>query len=298
MENRFEHNPPEERQDWGAYVSPPSYTGQPNSYADARQQQLCARVQEMLPSLLENDGEIRPEMAASIYAHLAVCIQCAQDFAEMQRIVSMVEALAPPEMPIDFSVVIMQRIQVEFGPARSDIPIRPLRAVSSDVSGEAAVKAGSENRQETPPQATAHTINTAVHTEEKQVASSELELKQTATTQTTLSLWQRLTGVGVLLAVVGFFLLTSWGREALGVNAMEAMNWLGGIGKAVRDIPLLGSIVALVGSVLTQVGDTLAQTYRTLGATTPLGLTIDLGICAVGYYILVARRQRQQLQGF
>jgi hypothetical protein len=297
MENRFEHNPPEERQDWGAYVSPPSYTGQPNSYADARQQQLCARVQEMLPSLLENDGEIRPEMAASIYAHLAVCLQCAQDFAEMQRIVSMVEALAPPEMPLDFSVVIMQRIQVEFGPTRSDIPIRPLRAVSSDVSGEAAVNAGSERSQATP-QATVQTIHTTVNTEQKQVASSELETQQIGVTQTALSLWQRLTGVGVLLAVVGFFLLTSWGREALGVNAMEAMNWLGGIGKAVQDVPLFGSIVALVGSVLSQVGGTLAQTYRTLGATTTLGLTIDLAICAVGYYLLVARRQRHQLQGF
>lgn len=295
MENRFENNPPEERQDWGAYVSPPSYMGPPNNYAaDTRQKQLCARVQEMLPSLLENDGEIRPEMASSIYAHLAVCVLCARDFAEMQRVVSMVEALAPPEMPMDFSLVIMQRIQREFGPARSDVPIRPLRAASSTVSGEAAATAGNERKQETPPQTTAQTV----HQTETRAVASELKAQQTNLTQTATSLWQRLTGVGVLLAVVSFFLITNWGREALGVNGLAAAEWLSQLGKAVQDLPLLGSIVAVIGTVLGQVADILQETYQSQGAMTTLGLTIDFALCAAGYYMLVVRRERQQLQGY
>jgi hypothetical protein len=293
MENRFEHNPPEERQDWGAYVSPPSYTGPPNSYADARQSQLCARVQEMLPSLLENDGEIRPEMASSIYAHLAVCVLCARDFAEMQRVVSMVEAIAPPEMPMDFSVVIMQRIQLEFGPVRSDVPIRPLRAASSAASGEAA-PLGNEQKQEAASLTTAHTVQ---QTETRAVAS-ELETKQTSVMQTATSLWQRLPGVGVLLAVVGFFLITNWGREALGVNAIAASQWLSQLGEVAQEMPLLGSIVALIGTVLAKVSDTLQETYRSQGAMNTLGLTLDFAICAVGYYALMARRERQQLRGY
>src|SRR5258708_1114651 len=64
MENRFEHSQPEE-QGWGAYVTPPRYTGPEHTEPSVRRTQtgLCARVVEMLPALLENDGDIRPEMA-------------------------------------------------------------------------------------------------------------------------------------------------------------------------------------------------------------------------------------------
>src|SRR5438067_387098 len=101
MENRFEHTPPEEQQGWGAYATPPPYPDQQNSYHSELPQgmNLCARVRDMLPSLLENDGEIRPEMAAALYGHLAVCPGCAREFEEMQRVVAVLEALPPAEMP-------------------------------------------------------------------------------------------------------------------------------------------------------------------------------------------------------
>ena len=62
MENRFDHTSPEEQQGWGAYATPPPVPGQLNSPRSlAGQASLCARVREMLPALLENDGEIRPD---------------------------------------------------------------------------------------------------------------------------------------------------------------------------------------------------------------------------------------------
>ena len=64
MENRFENNPPEERQDWGAYLKPPSYSGPPNSNAlDAHVQNLCARVQEMRSRVVEAEAQIPMAMA-------------------------------------------------------------------------------------------------------------------------------------------------------------------------------------------------------------------------------------------
>jgi hypothetical protein len=294
MENRFEHEPPEERQDWGAYVQPPAYPGQSNNKAmDAHLQNLCARVQEMLPHLLENDGEIRPEVASMVYAHIAVCLRCAQDFAEMQRVIAMVEALAPPEMPMDFSAIIMQRIQTEFSPARSDIPIRPLRAASSVASGEAAVNNDVVQQQETP-----QTTVRIVSNEVSQTLSSKLDQKQTSLTKTASQLWQRITGFGLLVAVLGFFLLSDWGRQALGLNMEAATSLFGQIGAAVNGVPLIGAIVELVGRVLTQVSGILHETYRTLGATTTLGLALDLGICAIGYYFIVARKNHRQIRGY
>jgi hypothetical protein len=306
MENRFENNPPEERQDWGAYLKPPSYSGPPNSNAlDAHVQNLCARVQEMLPYLLENDGDIRPEVASSIYAHLAVCLSCAKDFAEMQRIVAMVEAVAPPEMPLDFSAIIMQRIEIEFSPARSDVPIRPLRAASSDGSGEAAASKVTEPTAAAPQAVTETPVvrivsNTTMQTAVtgQNLTQTGLDLKQQSMTVSLGALWQRLTGIGLMIAVVSFFLLSDWGRQIVGVNTETASSLLGQAGDAMQGVPLIGAIVGLVATALANVAGTLQETYRTMGATTTLGLALDLGILTVGYYFLVARKPRHQIKTY
>lgn len=296
MENRFEHEPPEERQDWGAYVQPPPYPGKSNNNAmDAHMQNLCARVQEMLPHLLENDGEIRPEVASMVYAHVAVCLRCAQDFEEMQRVIAMVEAIAPPEMPMDFSVIIMQRIQTEFSPARSDIPIRPLRAASSDLSGEAAVSNDVVHQPETQ-----QTTVRIVSSETTRTLASGLDhhQNQTRLTQTASQLWQRVMGFALMVAVLGFFLLSDWGRQALGLNLETASSLFSQIGAAVNGVPIVGAIVELAGRVLSQVSGILHETYSTLGATTTLGLALDLGICAMGYYFIAARKNHRQIRGY
>lgn len=211
----------------------------------------------------------------------------------MQRVIAMVEALAPPEMPMDFSVIIMQRIQTDFNPAKSDIPIRPLRAASSDVSGEAAVNSDTARNQETQQSVVRMVSNQTKHNVE-----TTLNQKQSTLTNTVSSLWQRLTGFGLLVAVLGFFLLSDWGRQAVGVNVETASSLLSQIGAAVSGVPLIGGIVEMVSRVLIQASGTIHETYRTLGATTSLGLALDLGICATGYYFLVARKNRHQMHGF
>src|ERR1043165_2965068 len=99
MENRFEQTPPEEQQGRGAYATPPPVSGAQNIPADITPQylrhsvtpqlpqdvSLCQRVQEKLPYLLENDGEITPHLAKALYGHLAVCPNCSREFDESQR---------------------------------------------------------------------------------------------------------------------------------------------------------------------------------------------------------------------
>jgi hypothetical protein len=125
-----------------------------------------------------------------------------------------------------------------------------------------------------------------------------LDLKQNQVTQTLGALWQRLTGVGLMIGVISFFLLSDWGRQIVGVNTETASALLGQAGDAMRGVPLIGAIVELVAAALAHVAGTLQETYRTMGATTTLGLALDLGILAVGYYFLVARRQRHQIRTY
>src|SRR5438552_1551000 len=129
MENRSEHIPPE--QGWGAYATPPTYPSHsayqrpdpPGAEAQLNQEStlppqanLCAWVREKLEPLLENDDEIRPEMATALYGHLAVCQGCAQAFEQIQKVVAMLEALPPLELPMDYAPLILRRIQAGTGP--------------------------------------------------------------------------------------------------------------------------------------------------------------------------------------
>ena len=147
MENRFEQMP--EEQGWKAPLPPrPTYTDNApsvsgtqsapeaghtlyNGYSvhavpqDTLRDNLCFWVREKLSDMLDNDGTVRPEQAAGIYAHLAICRACSQEYEEMQQLVSLVESLPPAELPCDYSLLIMQRIEIQ----NSSVPHRHLHTV-------------------------------------------------------------------------------------------------------------------------------------------------------------------------
>src|SRR5579872_4521143 len=142
MENRFEHLPPEENQGWGAYATPPTPPGQQHNQQASQPSSsaLCARVRDSLPYLLENDGEISPQMATALYGHLSVCAGCAREFDEMQQVVHLVETLGQAELPMDFSVRIMRHIQsgqTSAEAALKDAAARPFAVITSASSTDA-----------------------------------------------------------------------------------------------------------------------------------------------------------------
>jgi hypothetical protein len=249
---------------------------------------LCLSVRERLPSLLEGEGDIRPEMAASIYAHLAVCPGCAREFDEMQRVVALLDALPPAEIPMDFSGIIMDRIQTEMGPAQSS---HPTYAVSP-LSGEAAIE-GDVTNSAPVPQVIQSAIVKETRTKATQ-ATAQVGLEQQIGLHTGTRLWERLTLGGMLAAFVAFVLSTAWGREMLGVNLDTASVWLEQIGDTLRRVPVLSWIAALILSTLAQAGSLIQETYRNFGSNAARGLALDAALLAAAYYYLVVRRQRGQ----
>jgi hypothetical protein len=126
MENRSEHSPPEQ-QTWNKKYFTPQAPGRPAQTEVVSQDAvivpdatantaLCARVREQLQSLLENDGSVRPETAAALYGHVAVCADCARELDAMQRVIHMLEAMPLADLPADYSRLIMRRIQTGQAP--------------------------------------------------------------------------------------------------------------------------------------------------------------------------------------
>ncbi len=281
MENRFEHNPPEERPDWGKYASPPPVFGnnrEESQHIDPLQRNLCVRVREMLPHLLENDGTIRPEMATAVYGHLSLCSHCALEFDEMQRVVAMVEALAPPELTQDFAPLIMLRIQENMAPLHESVPTRPFLPASSRSAEETALI-------NTQRQATVQVTRGVQHTTHQTTMTGSLLESATLT-------GQRLLASVVLMTVLVVFLSTAWGREALGVSLETAGQWIGQIVGGLKQTPVIGILSETIYGTLSGMSETLAASYRTLGANAVRGLAIDAALCAAGYYFLVARKQQ------
>jgi hypothetical protein len=273
MENRFENSPPEE-QNWGAYATPPTYR--------SRQTGLCADVCRMLPDLLENDGSVRPEMATAIYAHLAVCPDCAREFDQMQRVIARVEALPPAEMPLDYSGLIMQRIQAQTQETQQKrAVVRQVRTVTAPADQTATAS---------KPVATV-TVTPSV--------ASQTRSHQTAATvtQTGAQLWQRLTLGAMLSGILAFFLNSAWGRQMLGVNVATAGAWLEQVGEAISRVPILGGIAGLIFSALTQASGVLSETYHALGAVAARGLALDIAMGGLAYWFVLTRRQREQRLG-
>lgn len=298
MENRFEKTSAEEQQGWGAYIKPPSYgarsgdvnagtrAGQPPATPPRSQRPaepavaLCTRVRDILPRLLENDGDIRPEMTGQFYAHLATCPGCAREFDEMQQVVKMVESLQPADMPMDFSGIIMRRIRLEYADTRGGPIVRPTQAASSPVGGEAAVEEDRPAVLQAAELAPMHAATLA--------GASVSRLDQIGHVSVLQS--TRVSAAAVTCGMLAFFLSFGWGRAMLSANVATSETWLAQVAAAVRRVPLLGWIVTLLVSVLAQVQGLLEETYRTLGAAAAQGLAIDAALCALAYYMLVARK--------
>ena len=280
MENRFEHNQPEE-QGWGAYVTPPRYSAQESPPQTPLKGGLCTRVMELLPALLENDGDIRPEMAAAVYGHLSSCPACAHEFDEMQRTVRMLESLGQAEMPMDFSALIMEKIQTE-GPLLMDCAAQvPTGAVSSRASEEAATAV-------VRSRGSASTRTTTTST----IGNSRLQ------STTEIAMWERFTLAGILSAMLAVFLSTEWGRNMIGANLQAASAWLEQVKMALERVPVLGTFVAYIAAALSQVIGLVQETYNTLGYKAAIGVALDASLCGAAYYFLMARHRRSQNSGY
>ncbi|HZT41388.1 MAG TPA: hypothetical protein VFA07_04335 [Chthonomonadaceae bacterium] len=299
MENRhLENTPPEEQPGWGAYATPPpnplgtagnALSGGPNK---AEQMSLCDRVRDLLPALLENDGDIRPEMAATLYGHLSACPGCAQEFNEMQRVVALLESLGPAPMPADYSDLILRRIRTEIGPLTERAgPFQspsvagngqqPLpSAAASSVFGEAAATAPTETER-----AVAAALSPSGLREEGLVTLPNLRL------------WERLTLTGIFSALMAFLLSTAWGREMLGSSLESIQAWFGQIGEVLRRVPVVNWLAAAVFAALAQAGDLLEETYRSLGGTETMHLGMEIAILATIGCFLVARKRYGRMRG-
>ncbi len=274
MENKYENNP-EERQEWGAYATPPP-TFHLNSDKQEVQQNspatLCVRVQEMLPSLVDNDGTIRPEMAAALFAHLAVCPTCAKEFEEMQRTVAVLNTLALQPLPMDFSGVIMHRIELEMGGLYAKQAPPATSPISQVQTGESY--------------ATEHITDFAT------VSQLQHTTVETSVTQSTLTAWQRVVALGAFFATLLVFLSSGWGRATLGASLQTARGWLRQIAQATEEIPLLGWVTGQAFSVISQSLHLLEETYRTLGASAMKGLFVDV-VVATTVIVFVNGRKSQ-----
>jgi hypothetical protein len=305
MENRSEHIPPE--QGWGAYATPPSYPSHSvyrsadSPTADAMsgsentlpaQNSWCFHVREKLQPLLENDEEIRPELATALYGHLATCTGCSQEFEQIQKIVALLEAIPPLEIPTDYSRLIMRRIQAGDRVMDDAVNAFPTFATSSATSGEVAVGGKTET-----------TISKRALTEQRGITPTHSVTHQQTTSQTILQtgvqtgirLWQRMMMAVILSTMALFCLTTSWGRQMLGANVETSRVWLGQLGDMLSRVPLLGWLASFVFAALSDMGEILETTFRELGSLATRGLAIDVALFAAACFFLAARRQRSQL---
>jgi hypothetical protein len=307
MENRFDHNQPEE-QGWGGYVTPPAMPGSQRYLSGSLplETALCQRVREMLPHLLENDGEVRPEMARQVYGHLSVCTGCSGEFDEMQQVIQLMEKMPPAEMPQDFSQIIMQRILSPDGPLPQRPPLRVPMNLADPQSAVTTVRTLDASTRPTRAALGQPQFNDAL-TPVK--VTSSFSATQRLTTQNVsksvgvqtqgsiLSTFQRLTAASVLTAVMAFLMTTAWGRNALSSDVDALRAWMNQMGDALNRVPLFGRLTAYMFAAMTQMSDSVSETYRTLGATAAKGLTIDIALCACACFFLAVRRQRSQRIG-
>ncbi len=302
MENRFEQNQPEE-QGWGKYVTPPGLPGRHTGFSAPQSSDLglCLRVREMLPHLLENDGEIRPEMARQVYGHLSVCPGCAGEFDEMQRVIQLMDKLPPAEMPQDFSQIIMQRILAPDGPIPQRPPLRTGMNLAYPTNAVAAVRIQDASTRPTRTALGQPQFNNALSPVKVTPSLTALQRSVSTTvsqsigiqeSKTVLTTFQRLTAASVLTAVMAFLLTTPWGRNALSTDLDSMRQWMEQIGDALHRVPLFGRLTTYLFAAMTQMNDSVSETYRTLGATAAKGLTLDIALCACACFFLAVRKQR------
>ena len=289
MENKFEHNEPEP-QNWKKYlqsVNPPQPVQQPQQQ-NVSQDALCAWVCEQLSYLLDNDGSVRPEQAAGIHGHLALCRHCAQEWEEMQNVVALVENLPPVALPRDFSGLVMQRIELQNAPFAQ-------HAVSPQTTGktDAHTQAVASIRVKVAAEQTVEQKTLALHTQEA------LSTTQTQQTQTRSQLMQRVSAGSVFSGLLAYCLSTAWGRQmlgAMGANVTIVSAWLGQTTDVLRSVPVVTWIFGLIFSALAQANAMLSHTYHAMGAMAAIGLGMDVAVCAFAYMYLNNRRRSIQIQ--
>ncbi len=133
MENRFENTPPEEKQGWGAYATPPPYPGKKSTPEQANNlpvlphdATMCDRVREKLPFLMENsDGEIAADTSRALYGHLSVCETCSREFDDHHRMASYLDAIPQMQLPMDFTGAIQRRIQLQAMSPQGEAVVSP-----------------------------------------------------------------------------------------------------------------------------------------------------------------------------
>jgi len=321
MENRFEQMP--EEQGWRAPLPPrPSYpdkapplSGTQNSEVprtsqsgymgthDTLRDNLCAWVRERMSDLLDNDGTVRPEQAAGIYAHMAICRACSQEFEEMQHLVSLVESLPPAELPCDFSPLIMQRIEFQsvvlpqrnLNTALSDLPNHS--KLSNDVTAPttAAVRATVQSpvvASERQVVATTQTVQTS-HVQTTQTQSTQTQgLNQGLSTEKL----GRLTLGSLFSSGLAYLISSTWGRQMLSVNMTTVGNWFGQLVTLLREVPLLTWMLTLIVSTVAQLNVMVGHTYQTMGTMAVAGLLLDAVICVIAYSVLDVRRRQAQMR--
>lgn len=282
MENRFEHNNPEE-QGWGAYATPPSYSGYQNKQqqGSASQLDLCDRVRELLPALIENDGDIRPEMATAIYGHITICIRCSADYEEMKRVVTLLNLQLPVELPLDFSGIIMQRITLEIGPHRKGESVNPTQAASPIVSGESAAHSAVPRVNS---DVTAGSTTFARSQSYSATRERVLQKEGTAANKTVTS--------AVLVGLLAFFLTSSWGRAMMSVDIKSANALLAQIAESLQRIPILGALVALVLHTLIGAGNLIESAFFDEGSESALQLALKIGLCVLLFNYARKRHQK------
>jgi hypothetical protein len=303
MENKFEHTP--EEQGWKAPLPPrpavpngnaPGHalTGQnspvQNGFAQGQlRDNLCAWVCEKLSDLLDNDGSVRPEQAAGIYAHLAICRHCAQEFDEMQRVVALVENLPPAELPRDFSGLIMQRIE------NPHMPLSKHSLTPQAVADTLAVVVVTNGQRQNAAQSRSATASMQT-IEQKTTVLQAQQIQNVQTQQNQSELLRRMTAGGILSAVLAYFVSTAWGRQLLSGNVNAATAWFAQVADTLRGVPVLTWMVGLIFSALAQLNAMLSQTYHVMGAAAAAGFAIDVAVCVVAYSFLTARRRDAQMR--
>ena len=138
MESRSEHAPPEQHAWNTKYVAPPQAAVRSSDHdiisdersksaamsevtiANPTRAEVCRRVREQVYALLDDvEATMRTETQSALFGHLAVCPECTEEYAAMQRMFSLLKAMPLAEMPTDYSRKIMLRIQTGQSGART-----------------------------------------------------------------------------------------------------------------------------------------------------------------------------------
>ncbi len=283
MENRFEHNEPEE-QGWGAYATPPSYSGYQNrQQGSSSQLDLCDKVRQLLPALIENDGDIRPEMASALYGHITICIRCSADYEEMKRVVAVLNLQPQVELPMDFSGIIMQRITLEIGPHKQGASVNPTQAASPTVSGESAALSA------VPLVKQAEGVKTSTVGQTSSYSATRENLVQQESSGT-----NKMITSAVLVGMLAFFLTSAWGRAMMSVDIKSANALLSQIGESLRGIPILGALIGLVLNTLISAGNLIERTFFDEGSENALQMALKIGLCVVLFNYARKRHQNNR----